>query len=517
MSNISAQYKVSFDWNENKFKSIDLNFYSDSSDKSIKTKIENTLFNYSQEKIANLIKDKIITSNSPTYVQILDNKRVQLISDIGLPSQKVLDISDEIKISDENKYLISAKKTKKIKKHCLFILNKTKPKYETETSKVDKSQNSNPIILNDKSILQKAFQNLLKGLDFIFVQKLIHAKSADIAVLGLFAFTILATALTIFAPHLSILHFAKLAASVSHPIFGGLNITVGMAIFVQAYKNLMKAKKNENREEMILAIVSMLFSFAIMATGFAAIANFSNDIFLKSLFTICASFSFGVGIYNTIKTQLFRKKLNNAENLKEFLKEQLQISIKEYEILKEKIANIHDIIEIEKLLKKYLSNEEYLKALKEDQDFKKALLFNLELQRLQRKKIANVEKILRSKITKRALDYITESKVQDKDLEADIKKELNHRNIADALRIVATSLSIGAFGFNTLSKIESINLQNLIYYSTMMVSKLSGFWQNYVPSWRNVPADDKINLKIRKTILENMYKKADPTILLQAQ
>ena len=141
---------------------------------------------------------------------------------------------------------------------------------------------------------------------------------------------------------------------------------------------------------------------------------------------------------------------------------------------------------------------------KEDK-FKKELLFNLELQALQRKKIANLEKILRSKITKRALDYISE--VEDKDLLADIKKELNHRNIADALRIVATSLSIGAFGFNTLSKIENLNVQNLIYYSTMMVSKWSGFWQNYVPSWRNVPADDKKELKKRKTLLEIMEKR----------
>ncbi|NGX33143.1 MAG: hypothetical protein K1060chlam4_01204, partial [Candidatus Anoxychlamydiales bacterium] len=141
-------------------------------------------------------------------------------------------------------------------------------------------------------------------------------------------------------------------------------------------------------------------------------------------------------------------------------------------------------------------------------------LLNLELQALQRRKIANVEKILRSKITKRAIDYV--KGVEDKDLLADIKKELNHRNIADALRIVATSLSIGAFGFNTLSKIESLNVQKLIYYSTMMVSKLSGFWQNYVPSWRNVPADDKKELKKRKTILENMYKGTAPNPILQA-
>ena len=386
-----------------------------------------------------------------------------------------------------------------------WIFNKTIEKpLKGNVGKIDKNPSLITSNESSKNILKNAFKSFLNGLDFIFVQKLWHAKGADIVVLSLFAFTILATALTIFAPHLSILHFANTAASASHPAFGVLNITVGMAIFVQAYKNFMKAKKNENKEEMILAIVSMLFSFAIMATGATAIANSSNDILLKSLFTICASFSFGVGVYNTTKTQLFRKKLN-AKKLKEFLKEQLEISNKEYEIIDRKIKALNDEKEIAKLLKNHLSTKEYLEAISKDKKFQKDLLLNLELQALQRRKIANVEKILRSKITKRAIDYV--KGVEDKDLLADIKKELNHRNIADALRIVATSLSIGAFGFNTLSKIENLNVQNLIYYSTMMVSKLSGFWQNYVPSWRNVPADDKKDLKKRKTILEHMDKR----------
>ncbi|NGX48976.1 MAG: hypothetical protein K940chlam5_00572 [Candidatus Anoxychlamydiales bacterium] len=490
-------------------------------DKTI-SDVESTFSSDQNLQIANIVKDALTTKASDATtgrytLKILEDHKIELLYNPLSMTSLQIDLSSRIDATAIEKITTAFKeqlKDEKIKKHCEWIFNKTIEKYlDKNVTKVDMADQT---IISKKSenILKNAFKTFLKGLDYVFVQKLIHAKAADIAVLSLFAFTILATALTIFAPHLSILHFANTAASVSHPAFGALNITVGMAIFVQAYKNFMKAKKNENKEEMILAIVSMLFSIAIMTTGGAAIANSSNDILLKSLFTICASFSFGVGIYNTIKTQLFRKKLNDAKNLKEFLKEQLEISNKEYEIIDRKIEALNDEKEIAKLLKNHLSTKEYLEAISKDKKFQKDLLLNLELQALQRRKIANVEKILRSKITKRAIDYV--KGVEDKDLLADIKKELNHRNIADALRIVATSLSIGAFGFNTLSKIESLNVQNLIYYSTMMVSKLSGFWQNYVPSWRNVPADDKKELKKRKTILEHMYKGIDPNAIPQA-
>nr|NGX64143.1 hypothetical protein [Candidatus Anoxychlamydiales bacterium] len=474
-------------------------------------KLKSSLSSDKAQKIANtvraaLIKPSIEPTGTYTLKALKDHKIELLYNPLYTPAETI-NLSSSIN-STVTKTITTIFEEQfeddKIENHCKWIFDKTIEKsVKKNVEKIEK--NSSPITMKSENILKNAFKSFLKGLDYIFVQKLIHAKSADIAVLGLFAFTILATALTIFAPHLSIIHFANAAASISHPVFGALNITVGLAIFVQAYKNFMKAKKNNNKEEMILAIVSMLFSFAIMTTGGAAIANFSNDIMLKSLFTICASFSFGVGIYNTIKTQLFRKKLNDEKNLKKFLKKQLEISTKEYKIIYKKIKDLNNKIEIKKLLKTHLSTEEYVIVLGKNEEYQKDLLLDLERQSLQRKKTANLEKILRSKITKRAQDFIKGT--EDLSLQADIKKELNHRNIADALRIIATSLSIGAFGFNTLSKIESLNVQNLIYYSTLMVSKLSGFWQNYVPSWRNVPADDQKELKKRKTMLELMEKR----------
>ncbi|NGX33937.1 MAG: hypothetical protein K1060chlam1_00281 [Candidatus Anoxychlamydiales bacterium] len=505
---ILATAKVTFDA-ESRIKSVnDFSYPNTTYFKN--SSLENALKSHLNDTLANTITsliDKGIIIDQKCYVQVLDNERVILISDIASSEAKTKDITEHLTAPIKEAVARSADK---ISNHCLWILDKTKSKSKSQKSnKTTTAKSSSSIEEKSKNILETAFKSFLSGLDFIFVKKLYHAKAADIAQLSLFTFTILVTAITLFAPHLSFLHFAAIGTNYSLPIFGSLNISVGLSIFVQAAKNFAKAKKNQNNEEMILALVSMLFSFAIMTTGITAIAHFSSDFVFTMLLTICAGFSFGVGTYNTIKTQMFRKKLNDAKNLKEFLKEQLEINKDEYEDIKKKTEALKDekAIELEKLLKKYLSTKDFDEINGKTIDDKKNLLFNLELGILQRKKIANVEKLLRNKLTKRAIDFINGA--EDLSLEEDIRKELFYRNIADGLRIIATSLSIGAFAFKSLSTIDNKNTLKLIYYSMMLISKLSGFWQNYVPSWRNVPADEKKDIKKPKTILEHMAKRAE--------
>nr|NGX44267.1 hypothetical protein [Candidatus Anoxychlamydiales bacterium] len=96
----------------------------------------------------------------------------------------------------------------------------------------------------------------------------------------------------------------------------------------------------------------------------------------------------------------------------------------------------------------------------------------------------------------------------NEELEKEINKELLKRAIADGCRLIATSLSISAFVFNIKTDIVSENLKNLIYFSMMEVSKLTGSWQNYFKSWRNVPAEDKKDLiERKKSFLESINKR----------
>lgn len=350
-----------------------------------------------------------------------------------------------------------------------------------------------------KSLLIRASKNFLSLLDFIFVKHLIHAKACDITVLVMFAFIVLASAISIAAPHLTLLNFALLGQLYVQPAFGILNVTVGLAVGVQSIKNLKKAIQTKNKEEIVIAIISVFYSMAIATTGAVAFANFSNDILLKSLFTICAGFGLGIGSYNFLKTQRFKRQLKIAQDkneVKEFFRRKITISKNEIDTLKTKIETLSPN-EVDEKLRKNLSKIEFEIILKKGEVLKKQKLLDLELKIIRKRKTAKLEKILRSKITKNIKEFTKSSKNEDKDLNIAIHKELNIRTIAETLRVLAPSLSIAAFGINQMSTFATSEIQNLVYYSMMLTSKLSGFWLNYVPSWRNVPCNDK---KVSKTI-----------------
>lgn len=504
-------------------------FYKNSSlEHALKTDLNDSI----KDRIEELIKKNVIL-NKQCYLRIFSDGKVELFSDIYpslFSSIKKIEITKNLTDPIKNALQTSIDK---INNHCLWILDKTKDKYLDKPSNVSSKKkelpSSSPITYSktSSSKLKNLYQGFLKVLNYIFVKELVHAKLTDLAVLALFIVTILAYSLAIFAPHLGMLAVTNHLSDVLHPVFGALNTTVGLAVFTQAVKNFIKAKKTDNKEDMILALVSILFSFAIITTGITAAVNFSNDnILLKMLFTTCASFTFGVGIYNTTKTQAFRKELINKE-LKEFLKEKILISKEEYENLRKQIFGAVDkkekngpkIEEIQKRLKKCLSDEEFEEIMNKEladkikkEQYLKEKLFDLELQTLQKKKMAKFEKILNNKITNRCIDFINGKK--DETLEKDIIKELNLRTFADGCRIFATTLSIMAFGFNIAAPINDANVKNLIYYSTLFVSKLSGFWHNYVRRLRNVPAgEDK---QERKSIYAYSKKRDEKTSQLAA-
>lgn len=458
-----------------------------------------------KEKIKNILTNADIKYQlNPRYqceLQILDNKEVRIIK-----KQSIGAIQTEVTLQPDIKTALKAAL------HSHWILRGETPKTKKNLPKIKNISNSN-IKSTENIPLQKkegskALKILLKVIDHIFVRKIYHAKGTDIAALFLFAFIVISIVISIAAPHLSIFHIAMKANYVSHIIFGAANTTVGLAVLTQSIKNFKKAKESQNKEEMILAIISMFYSFAIITTGFAAIANFSNNIILPLLFTVCAGFGGGIGTYNLTKTQLFRKRLKE-KGLKIFLEEKIQISEEEYTTWQNKINKFNEN-EISEQLQKNLSAKEFA-TIQESEDFKsidlkKEMLLNFELQKLQKRKIADLEKILRPEITQKAIDFVKNGSESDQNLEKEIYKELRNRTIADSFRIFATSLSIGGFSFTRLAHFDSEKLQNLAYYSNQFISRASGCWLNYFPEWRNVPADSKKVSKKTKTIFERMTK-----------
>ncbi|NGX63265.1 MAG: hypothetical protein KR126chlam6_00673 [Candidatus Anoxychlamydiales bacterium] len=436
--------------------------------KSLNTLLENSALK--ETKISEPFSDEDLSETfcSKYTVEILKDKSIKFLRNHNP--------SDVIEIKDEKYQSVAEKISTKI--HLNWIFNKaTKEEIKAE---------------EPKTIANKA-KNIS---DDIFVQKLLHAKATDIAFIGLTVFTVLAMVLTLIPPHTfgiaffaHLEHLAKVGAHVSHPVFGILNTTVGLAILTQSIKNFQNAKKIKNKEEMIIACLSLVFSLAIITTGAIAIANLSNDIVLKTLFTICASFSLSIGSYNFIKTQMLKKQLKKHENnLQKFFEDLIQINKQEYNKLKNKTETLEKK-QITKDLKNSLSIEEFEKINDKDLKKQRQKLFNIELEMLQRRKIAKLERLIRSEKTTRVLNVLKGA--QDPKLYNDLKSELRKRSIAESFRIFAPILAISAFCINDFANFDSLQLKNLVYYSTMLFSKLSGFWLNYVPSWRNVAAKEK--------------------------
>lgn len=435
------------------------------------------------------------TSNSSFFKNIIKNSLNSLgsIKNILNPISRFFTSENSPK-SIELKEVPFKKSTSKTTSHFQKIFN-------VQESSVKNLDNSSKTSIEkiSNNVLFKAGRKFLSLLDFIFVKHLIHAKACDIFFLAMMTFIVVASVISIFAPHLALLNFALLGKLYSQSAFGILNATVGLAVGVQSIKNLKKAIETKNKEEIVIGVISLFYSMAIATTGVVAFANFSNDILLKSLFTICAGFGFGIGSYNFLKTQRFKRELKKAQDkneVKEFLRKKIIISENETAVIKTKIDKLTQD-KVDEELRKKLSKIQFEIIQEKGEVFKKQKLLDLEIKIIRKRKRAKLEKILRSKITKDIKEFIKSSKNEDKKLDKDIHKELNIRTIAETLRVLAPSLSIAAFGINQMSAFATTELQNLVYYSMMLTSKLSGFWLNYVPSWRNVPCNDK---KVSKTI-----------------
>lgn len=379
-----------------------------------------------------------------------------------------------------------------------------------EVYAIDKDKNTIDKILakiHSNLILQKTLKNTSKTqadiktdnlfdkirniINYIFVEKLYHAKLTDVAFLALMVFTIISIALnhhhgSVFLSNFE--HFVKGARYYSHPIFGGLNITVGLAILTQSIKNFRDAKKIKNNKDMLIAAFSMLFSLAIITTGSVAITSLSNDYLLKTLFTICAGFSLCLGSNNLIKTLILRKRLQkNKADLQKFFEDLILINKKEIDSYKQKIEAL-DEKTITKNLKNNATKVKFEKFQNQNLEKRRQKLLNIELVMLQKRKIEKIEKLVRlektQRIIKASLGYI------DITLEKDLKKELRNRSIAECFRIFAPLLAIGAFSINGAAHFDNSQNKNLVYYSIMLFSKLSGFWLNYSKRLRNVPAKE---------------------------
>ena len=474
-------------------------------------KLKSSLSSDKAQEIANIVRSALIKPSiepTGTYtLKILEDYEIELRYNPLYTPAKTIPLSSSID-SDATERITTLFKEQfkddEIENHCKWILNKT-------ISKLKGTKEEKTTFIQRR---KKDFVELKKNpIDFLFVQKIYQNKFADIVTVGLFLTIILGLAVALIAPQsIGLLHFALNTRHVLQPMFGVVTIGVGLGSTTQAIKNLIKAKKEKNKEDMILAILSLFYSLAIIATGSTALANFSNDSMLKALFTTCAGFSFIIGANNFRHTATFFRKLKNAKNLKEFLKDQIEITKEEY-LAKDAMVKSTSKAKILEKLKNHFSKEEFkgieTSNLKTDnKQYLETIYLDVELQTLQKRKIAGLEKILRFKLANKAIDFLKCSEVKNEELEKEINKELLKRAIADGCRLIATSLSISAFVFNIKTDIVSENLKNLIYFSMMEVSKLTGSWQNYFKSWRNVPAEDKKDLiERKKSFLESINKR----------
>ncbi|NGX44396.1 MAG: hypothetical protein K1060chlam3_00563, partial [Candidatus Anoxychlamydiales bacterium] len=260
-------------------------------------KLKSSLSSDKAQKIANtvraaLIKPSIEPTGTYTLNALKDHKIELLYNPLYTPAETI-DLSNKINTAVTKTITTIFEeqfKDDEIENHCKWILNKTKSKLKgTKEEKTTFIQRR-----------KKDFVELKKNpIDFLFVQKIYQNKFADIVTVGLFLTIILGLAVALIAPQsIGLLHFALNTRHVLQPMFGVVTIGVGLGSTTQAIKNLIKAKKEKNKEDMILAILSLFYSLAIIATGSTALANFSNDSMLKALFTTCAGFSFIIGANN---------------------------------------------------------------------------------------------------------------------------------------------------------------------------------------------------------------------------
>ncbi len=323
----------------------------------------------------------------------------------------------------------------------------------------------------------------IKAIDYIFRQKLYHAKACDIASILLFGCIMLS--IILHSP--TALNITHTISNMSQPIFGGLNILVGSALLYQSYLNYKKAKKNQNKGNMKLAIATAFFSIVIMGLGGISVLSFehiTSDVLFKLALGSCSMLAMGFGVFNFSKAQVLKNKLKN-QSFNKVLKEELEITKKEKENLKK---NIHKYTtdELKNHLKKLLSEDQFKAIEENDKENKRKLLYVLELEMLQNRKTDHIQSIIGEKLIKEAKEFLINNK-NEKDLKNKIFSEITKRQIAESFRILGPILGIGGF---ILSRTSQISNKEFTYNLLMLLSTISVFWLNYIKSWRYVPVEE---------------------------
>ncbi len=363
---------------------------------------------------------------------------------------------------------------------------------------------------NNSKVSENRIKKLIvNSVDSFFRKRIIHAKLADIATLLLFAATIAICIISIHTGSLVALNFLNNnLMPYCNIAFATTTSSVGIVLFYQSILNYQKAKKANNKEEMRLAIAQAIFSLVIIGVGSMGILsamNISNKVIIRTLFGMCSSYMFGLGIYNLRKTLILRKKFQEKkDSLNDLLKELLEIQEKEQLVIEDKINNLNDN-EINNWLKKISSNEQFENLKSKNIEEKKQYISQKELEMLQQRKLSYFESIVGKSILKECIEFLNgQSNIQENDLKEKLNKALNRKLFAESFRIIAPILGISAFGldlgfnlnlFNNMSK----NLETLIYTSIMFANVLIAAPLNYSKKDRNVPTEEDEDLS-RKSV-----------------
>ncbi|NGX63264.1 MAG: hypothetical protein KR126chlam6_00672 [Candidatus Anoxychlamydiales bacterium] len=354
----------------------------------------------------------------------------------------------------------------------------------------------------DNIIKNRYIKNVVNGADWVFRQKIYHAKLADITTIALFAFTILAIVVSISTQSTHALDIVK-HLKVTQVVFGGLNITVGGVLFGQSIMNFEKARKAQDKKEMTKAVVQALLSVVVATVGATAIISFYKNVspyLLKSLFFSCAAGLFYIGANNFKEIQKLKKLLKTMD-FKDFLTKMLQIADDEKKEIKAKLKNLNDG-DIDKWLKKIITNEQYLLVKDLDLKLKKKLIIEKEMAMLEERKKAHFDAYLGKQLREESLDLLKKSNISEKEtaeLKTKIEEAIQLRIKAEIARLIAPILGITAFGIS-VAHFNNKTIQDLIYNSLMLVACSFSAPLNYKKNTRNVPVEEKVKEHQKNTL-----------------
>ena len=354
-----------------------------------------------------------------------------------------------------------------------------------------------------KTIIDKAKNVANKAL----LEKVLHAKISDIAMLTFFVLAMVL--LVVHNP--AILAFGGILLPISSIVFGSLNVAlVGPIILVQALKNAKKAYDMNDKKEFAFAITGALFGVLIMTFGIVSITSVTNQLLFRSLMGIGALFSLTFASYNSYKTiSLKRDLIKNQNNLREFFKKRVEINEVEQSKIRKRSFSLSEN-QLNKRLKKLLSKKAFEASQNTSIEKRRELLYLTELENLQKRKMDNIQSILREDLTKRSLAFINNknaSKEEENKLYNDIKKELRTRQIVEIVRASAPLIGLGSYGINMSSVISSPTLSNFVYNAMMFVSMGLSAPFNYVKAYRNVETKEESN-KVAKVVSDYLIKPA---------